>query len=83
MVNANPPSRQAKLKAWFLLNNLEQKSLAGQMGISEQLLSMTLHGKRATKERLDALVALGVPQELLPEMQERKRRGPLHTITNP
>lgn len=66
MVNTNPPSRQAKLKAWLLLHNIEQKQLAEQLGISPQLLSMTLSGRRVSKERLEALIKLGIPRELLP-----------------
>lgn len=76
MVNANSPTRQARLKAWLLLHNIEQKDLAEQMGVSQQLLSMTLTGTRATKERLEQLIDLGIPRNLLPELQEKKKTGP-------
>lgn len=76
MVNTNSPNRQARLKAWLLLHAIEQKDLAEKMGISQQLLSMTLTGRRTTKGRLEQLAGLGVPVELLPELRERKKTGP-------
>lgn len=76
MVNANSPTRQAQLKAWLLLHNIEQKDLAKQMGVSQQLLSMTLTGTRTTKERLEQLVNLGIPRDLLPELRVKRKTGP-------
>lgn len=46
------------------------------MGISPQLLSMTLAGRRATKERLDQLIKLGIPVDLLPTLKTKKKPGP-------
>ena len=76
MVNKKPPTRQARLKAWFLLNGIEQQEFAKKMGITPQLLSMTLSGRRATKERIRQLIRLGVPEELLPVVREKKKTGP-------
>jgi len=76
VVNTNVPSRQARLKAWFLLNNIEQKDLAKKMGISQQLLSMTLTGSRATRERIGQLISYGVPEDLLPVVRDKKKTGP-------
>jgi transcriptional regulator with XRE-family HTH domain len=73
MINTNFPSRQARLKAWLLLKNIEQKSLAAQLGISEQLLSMTLTGKRVSRTRIAALAQLGIPEDLLPQPSERRK----------
>ena len=81
MVNTNAPTRQARLKSWFLLNNIEQKDLAEKMGISQQLLSMTLAGRRATKERLEQLVSLGIQEDLLPELEDKRKPRPT-TCTN-
>jgi transcriptional regulator with XRE-family HTH domain len=75
MINTNSPSRQARLKAWLLLQNIEQKALAEQLGISEQLLSMTLTGKRVCRHRIAALAQLGIPEELLPQPPERQKPG--------
>ena len=51
------------------------------MGISQQLLSMTLAGRRATKERLEQLVSLGIPEDLLPELEDKRKPRPT-TCTN-
>jgi len=76
VVNMNSPTRQARLKAWLLLNSIEQKDLAEKMGISPQLLSMTLAGRRATKERIDQLISFGIPEDLLPTLRTKKTPGP-------
>ena len=73
MINTNSPSRQARLKAWLLLQNIEQKSLAAQLGISEQLLSMTLTGKRVNRSRIAELARMGIPEELLPQPSEQRK----------
>ena len=76
MINVNPPARQARLKAWFLLNSIEQQELAKKMGISPQLLSMTLAGRRATKARIEQLIGFGIPEDLLPPIRAKKKTGP-------
>ena len=73
MVNTNSPTRQARLKVWLLLNSVEQQELAQKMGISPQLLSMTLTGRRATKERIEQLINLGIPEDLLPNNTGEKK----------
>jgi transcriptional regulator with XRE-family HTH domain len=55
---------------------LEQKELAEKMGISPQLLSMTLAGERATKARIEQLVALGIPEKVHPALRDKKKTGP-------
>jgi transcriptional regulator with XRE-family HTH domain len=57
------------------ISNIEQKDLAEKMGISQQLLSMTLAGRRTTKERLEQLVSLGIPEDLLPKLRDKKKQG--------
>jgi transcriptional regulator with XRE-family HTH domain len=60
------PSRKVRLKAWLVLHEITAKSLADKLGISQQLLSMTLSGVRPDANRIDMLVQLGIPRELLP-----------------
>lgn len=68
--------RQRELKVWLLVNGITQKTLAQELGISPQLLSMTLSGRRMTRERFAALTALGIPAELLPSpVQGSDRAG--------
>ena len=76
MINDNSPTRQAQLKAWLILHNWDGTTLAKEMGISAQLLSMTLSGKRMTEERHSRLLSLGIPEELLPHVKPRLKRGP-------
>ncbi len=66
-LNINELNRQEKLKIWLLANKISQRWLAEQLGISQQALSMILLGKRRPRKRIEQLVALGVPRELLPE----------------
>ncbi|MEG6550221.1 hypothetical protein V6C53_08295, partial [Desulfocurvibacter africanus] len=69
-LNANPPSRQARLAAWFAQlkadHGLTKAAVARELKWLPQQLSMVLSGKRMTKARHAQLVAYGVPAELLP-----------------
>ena len=60
-------SRYARLKSWLALHGVSQKVLADSMGITPSMISKIIKGERAPKNRLDQLVALGIPAELLPK----------------
>lgn len=66
------PNRQAQLKAWMVTYGIEARALAGIAGVSPQMMSMIIGGRRAPKERIERLVAAGVPRELLPEPTDGK-----------
>jgi transcriptional regulator with XRE-family HTH domain len=66
--------QKRRLKAWLLLHGVEQKELALRLRISPQLLSMALSGRRMTRERFAALIAEGIPAELLPEPKQALAR---------
>ncbi|MDR1856317.1 MAG: hypothetical protein LBR22_04060 [Desulfovibrio sp.] len=75
--------RMVRLKAWLLLNDINSKHLAAKLGISPQLMSMTLSGMRPDADRINSLVELGIPRDLLPPPHSapdpapnvRERRG--------
>lgn len=69
------PTRQARLKAWMIKNGIEARAMADVAGVSPQMMSMIICGSRAPRERIERLVAAGVPRDLLPEPSCGKR-GP-------
>ena len=69
------PTRQACLKAWMIKNGIEARAMADVAGVSPQMMSMIICGSRAPRERIERLVAAGVPRDLLPEPSCGKR-GP-------
>ena len=69
------PTRQARLKAWMAEYGIEARALANIAGVSPQMMSMIICGKRAPRRRIERLVAAGVPGDLLPEPSSGKR-GP-------
>lgn len=69
------PSRQARLRAWMALHGVTNLELARRIGVHYSTVSLILNGHRAPADRIEALVAVGVPEELLPEAQEPKKRG--------
>lgn len=69
------PTRQARLKAWMVEHGIESRVLARAIGISPQMMSMITNGERAPKGRIESLIQLGVPRELLPTPSCSKR-GP-------
>ena len=66
------PTRQARLKAWMVTYGIEARALARAAGVSPQMMSMIINGSRAPRERIERLVAAGVPGDLLPEPREAK-----------
>ena len=70
-LNINKLTRQEKLKIWLMTNGISQRWLANQLGITQQALSMILKGLRSPKKRINQLVELGVPRELLPEPKKQ------------
>ena len=69
------PTRQARLKAWMAEYGVEARALADIAGVSPQMMSMIICGSRAPRERIERLVAAGVPRDLLPKPSCGKR-GP-------
>lgn len=69
------PTRQARLKAWMATYGIEARGLARAAGVSPQMMSMIIAGRRAPRERIERLVQAGVPSDLLPEPSEGKRRS--------
>ena len=66
------PDRQARLRAWLILHGIEQKEIAGRLGVGTGMVSMILGGQRITPERVEQLVAMGIPRRLLPDPEARR-----------
>lgn len=75
LLHPQKPNRQARLKAWMVTYGLEARALAQAAGVSPQMMSMIIGGRRAPRERIERLVSAGVPRDLLPEPTNGKR-GP-------
>lgn len=71
------PSRQARLNAWIAQNGLRKCDLARALGVSPAMISEIISGRSAPRGRIEQLVALGVPEDLLPEPSDARpgRRG--------
>ena len=55
------------------LHSIEQKDLAEAIGVSETMISHIVYGRQAPSERIEQLIAFGVPRDLLPEPRPKKR----------
>ena len=73
-VNELNQNRQTRLKVWLLCNDLTQAELARRTGLTRQAVYAIVHGVRAIPSHIEALASQGVPGELLPD-PEFKRRG--------
>jgi transcriptional regulator with XRE-family HTH domain len=56
-----------ELQAYLAKHRVSKKELAKQLGVHPSMISRIISGERAPAGRLDQLVALGIPRELLPE----------------
>lgn len=61
------PGRQARLNAWIAQHGLRKCDLARALGVSPAMISEIISGRSAPRGRIEQLVALGVPEDLLPE----------------
>ena len=60
-------SRQYKLEAWLSYHRVLKNALAAELGIHPSMISRIIKGDRAPKKRIEQLVSMGIPKELLPE----------------
>lgn len=73
-LNKKTPARQDRLNAWLAINRITKQSLADELGVTIQYVSMVMRGERRQKWIIDKLAELGVPAELLPEPSKTERR---------
>lgn len=66
-VNQKKPDRQIELKVWLLRKKITQQDLALAIGVSKQLIGFIIDGKRRSPWRIQQLVDVGVPPDLLPD----------------
>jgi len=79
-VTSNPltvaaPCRQSQARAWLVQHRVSLSDLASRMGVSKQYVAQIISGQRVTPARIRELVALGMPEELLPIPALPRRRG--------
>jgi predicted transcriptional regulator len=74
-------SRETALKTWLAYHRIGYRELAVKTGVDPSFISYIVQGKRRSKRVVDALVAMGVPPELLPGQDDgpapRKDDSPL------
>ncbi|AGW13421.1 helix-turn-helix domain-containing protein [Megalodesulfovibrio gigas] len=58
--------RQQKLEAWLSYHRIYKNRLAVDLGVHPSMISRIIKGDRAPKERIQQLVELGIPEQLLP-----------------
>lgn len=60
-------NRQDYLNAWLVLNRLSRGKIAQKLGISHQMVGQILSGKKIPQNRIDQMIEMGIPAELLPK----------------
>lgn len=68
--------RQQRLNAWLVERGITRQQLAQATGLSVSFIGKVFSGQKTPKKRIDQLINLGIPAELLPEPGTPKKRGP-------
>jgi hypothetical protein len=58
------------------LNGVTNVRLARQIEVNETTISNIIHGRRVARKHVEALIAVGVPENLLPDIPEPQKPGP-------
>ncbi len=69
-------SRQQKLNAWLVERGITYQKVADATGLSLGFVGKIFSGKKTPKKRIDQLINMGIPAELLPEPKPPCKRGP-------
>ncbi len=80
-LDSNEYDRQAALNAWLQLKGLSKVELAKRLGVHPSMVSRIVSGQRSPAKRIEALVKMGIPAELLPKPSNRGRGRPCHRQT--
>jgi len=54
-----------KIRAWMVERRISVAAVARKAGITQSIMSETIHGKRNNRRALQALVNIGCPEKLL------------------
>jgi|GEM_PF-3404053 transcriptional regulator with XRE-family HTH domain len=68
--------RQAQLKAWLAMHGIKHRELAIKLGVHPSMVSRIICGERAPGKRIRELMALGIPESLLPSPNRRSPGRP-------
>ena len=71
--------RQAQLKAWLTMHGIKHRDLASKLGVHPSMVSRIICGERAPSKRIKELMALGIPESLLPSPNLRAPGRPRAT----
>ena len=74
-ITKTPPNRQRRLRSYLVLFGIEGQELAKALGVTPTTMSRLLLAETAPSERVEQLAALGIPRQLLPAPEDKKR-GP-------
>lgn len=61
-----------KIRAWMVERRISVSALAREAGITQSIMSETIHGKRNNRRALHKLVAVGCPVRLLALPEDMK-----------
>jgi len=73
--NPNFISRQARLNAWLVERGITYQQIANATGLSSVFVGKVMSGQKTPKKRIDQLINMGIPAELLPEPRPPKKPG--------
>ena len=68
--------RQQRLNAWLVERGITRQQLAEATGLSASFIGKVFSGQKTPKKRIDQLVSMGIPADLLPNPTTPKKRGP-------
>lgn len=76
LIDPNGSDRQTSLKAWLVYHGVPMHKLASAIGVHPSMVSRIIRGERAPAKRIQQLIALGIPEELLPAPSPPPGRPP-------
>jgi len=59
--------RERALATWLVYHGIGRKNLAKQLGITPSALTRIIQGKHRPQRRIQHLIELGIPSDLLPK----------------
>lgn len=66
LLDLSKVSRETALKTWLAYHRIGYRELAARIGVDPSFISYIVQGKRRSQRVTDALLAMGVPPELIP-----------------
>jgi hypothetical protein len=67
VLDLNKVDRETALRTWLQYHRIEVKDLAGKLDVHPGTVTRIINGQRASRSLITRLIALGIPEQLLPE----------------